>query len=58
MNLGILLQTMALAAEQNGERAEAASLYRATADAYEPKFGKDDVDVVHCRAKARELSAY
>ena len=56
-NLGILLQTMAEGAEQNGERAEAAGLYRAAADAWEPRYGKDDVDVVHCRAKARELSA-
>ena len=27
------------------------------ADAYEPKFGKGNKYVVHCRAKARELSA-
>ena len=54
-NLGFLLQTMAKAAKQNGACAEAAGLYRAAAGAYEPKYGKDDVDVVQCRAKAREL---
>jgi len=56
-NLGILFQTMAQAAEQNGEHAEAADLYRMAADMQEPMFGKDDKYVVHCRAKARELSA-
>ena len=54
-NLGNVLLPMAKAAERNGERAEAAGLYRAYADAYEPEYGKDDVDVVQCRAKAREL---
>ena len=56
-NLGVLFQTMAQAAEQNGERAEAADLYRMAADMWEPQYGKDDEDVVECRAKARELSA-
>ena len=32
-------------------------LYHAAADMQELRYGKDDVDVVHCRAKARELSA-
>ena len=36
-----MLQEIAEAAEQNGERAEAAGLYRAAADMAEPKFGKD-----------------
>ena len=56
-NLGNVLGKMAKAAEQNGACAEAADLYRAAADAYKPKYGKDDVDVVQCRAKARELGA-
>ena len=55
-DLGGLLQQMAKEAEQNGERAEAAALYLRAADLQEPKFGKDNGAVVHCRAKARELS--
>ena len=55
-NLGSLFHQMAEEAEQNGERAEAAALYSRAAVMYEPQYGKDDVDVVECRAKARELS--
>ena len=54
---GNLAESMAIDAEQKGEHAEAAGLYRMAADAWEPEFGKDYVQVVHCRAKARELSA-
>jgi len=54
-NLGILLQTLAKQTEQNGERQEAAVLYGRAADLFEPRYGKDDEVVVHCRAKAREL---
>ena len=57
-NLGGVLQKMAKAAERNGEqRAEAAGLYCAAADAYEAKYGPTRPGVVSCRAKARELGA-
>eukprot|EP00618_Florenciella_parvula_P029883 CAMPEP_0119538662 /NCGR_PEP_ID=MMETSP1344-20130328/51036_1 /TAXON_ID=236787 /ORGANISM="Florenciella parvula, Strain CCMP2471" /LENGTH=49 /DNA_ID=CAMNT_0007581651 /DNA_START=165 /DNA_END=314 /DNA_ORIENTATION=- len=49
---------MAMASEQNGERAEAAGLYHAAADMAEPKFGiEDHPALIHLRAKARKLSA-
>ena len=54
--LGLVLQELAGVAEDNGERAEAVALYCRAADMFEPEYGKDDGDVVECRAKVRELS--
>ena len=54
-NLAILLHTMAKAAEENGERAEAAGLYGKAAGMYELKYGPEDETLAECRAKARGL---
>ena len=47
-NLGALFQTMAKAAEQNGERAEAAGLYNTAAGLWGPIVGETHELVVEC----------